>query len=135
MKRISLYIDDSAEKALEELMINHGYSITDAVNISLVLLNSQNERCSIEKSFYEKFKELVFNEFGTSVSEWCAVNGVSQQKLRYVCRRYESGHTITGFGNYKNKWRDKSSEGLFKTETAKIANCIKRDFGIEVDNN
>lgn len=133
MKKLSVILDESATIALEEL-ISKGYTITDAANIALVMLNRESQECEIERTFYTKLKGMIFDKFNMSISNWCVINNITLNKVRYVCRAYEEGKTISGFGNYKNKWRDKNTERLFKTETAKIANCIKRDFKIDVSN-
>ena len=133
MKKISVILDDITEKTLNKLVKLNKCSITDIVNSSILAFAMDTQPVIIG------YDELLFNienaaqskGFGT-LDNWCQERNINKYSMRQLIKRINKGSEVSGFGNTKNKWRDKEDGREFKTHTAWIAHCIKEDFGIDI---
>jgi hypothetical protein len=131
MRRISVILDEISEKAVEDIIAKNKCSISDAVNAALLAYSMDNQPSMfIDQGPLVKVTEAVAKtEWGT-VENWCHHRSIDKNRLKYLIKRCESGSTVWGFGNTKNKWRDKQDDREFKTHTSWIAHCLKEDLNI-----
>lgn len=133
-RKISVQLDNSADAALEYLMSTNSGTISDLVNVAITAL-AKNEQpvLNLNHSAWGDFKVTFMNKFpDISITTWCYDKGIDLSRLRYLINRTAKGGTVWGFGNAKNKWRDRLDDREFKTHTAWIAHCIKEDFDIDI---
>jgi len=135
MKKISVDLNDIAVEYLDKICKLNRCTISDAVNIAIIALGAEQHPVVplSEESIYYKVEDSCLSKFGTSVKEWCDINSIDKTKLKSLCKHVDEGGTVIGFGNYKNKWRDKGR--VIKTETARIALLLKTDLGIDIIDN
>ena len=128
MRRISVLLDEITSRKLNEIIDENDCSISDAINASVIAFSLCGEKVI---SSVENYHKDVYKIIG-DVDKWCESRSIQKSRLRYVINSSHYGHTVCGFGNTKNKWRDKQDGRLFKTHTAWIAHCLKEDFGIDL---
>ena len=131
-KKISVQLDKMATDALEEIMAINKCTISDAVNAALLAFSKDKQPCMLIE---EKPIDVVYAAMakqGVDINEWCDTRNINILTLKYLVKRCANGGTVWGFGNNKNKWRDKQDGRVFKTHTAWIAHCLKEDFGIDL---
>jgi len=128
MKRISVLLDDIVTNALKQTMEINKCSISDVVNSAILAFSIDKQPVIVKE--VTPVTEL-FEKIG-DVDLWCSGRNINKARLKYLVTSSAKGHNITGFGNTKNKWRDKQDSRKFKTHTSWIAHCLKEDFGIEL---
>lgn len=130
-KKISVLLDESSTKALDSLKKEHECTISDIINAAIILLKKEN-KITFEKrprfNCENMFSESKFKTIGA----WCEARNINPERAYYVLDRINNNHRIYGYGNTKNKWRDKRDGRMFKTHTAWIAHCLEEDFGMEI---
>lgn len=128
MRKISVLLDDISSRKLEESMSVNNCSISDVVNAALIAFSNDKQPVIYkEETEYTKIASVIGD-----VDNWCNNRNIDKSRLKYLIKRTSEGSTVCGFGNTKNKWRDKQDERIFKTHTAWISHCLKEDFGIEL---
>ena len=134
-KTICVFLDDYTEEALYRIMAVNQCSISDAVimalgSMSVVEFPSMNK----EPDPLLRIKQVIDDSHGLwdSLDHWCEDRCIIKSRLRYLMLRIANGGTVCGFGNARNKWRDKQDGRQFKTHTAWIAHCLKTDLGIDI---
>ena len=132
-KKISVQLDGMADSALKEIMTINRCSISDAVNAALLSYSKDKQPSMIiEQSPWSEFKLKFADVCNDTIAEWCEYRAIDIVRLRYLITRTSKGCGVGGFGNKKNKWRDKNDDRQFKTHTSWIAHCLKEDFNIDV---
>lgn len=129
MKKISVNLTEYTENAMYEIMETNDCSASDAVNMALIAFAAEKNKVLVSNGLYEELNDKC-KEAGYTIEEWCYEYGIEISKMKYFCKQVDKGKQIIGFGNYKNKQRDK--EETVKTETARIALLVKGCFGVEV---
>lgn len=134
MRKISVQLDNLAEEALKQLLSYNRCTISDIVNAAILAMSKDKQPLfHIDHSPWRKFKDKIKEEFPHIVlKDWCVTKDIDINRLRYLVTSTERGSTVSGFGNTKNKWRDKQDERQFKTHTSWIAYCLKQDFDIDI---
>lgn len=128
MRKISVQLDDIVSAKLNEVVSVNKCSISDVVNAAILAFAQDKQPVIyVEPTQYDD----IFSRIG-DVDSWCKLREIDKSRLRYLIKSSNNGHTVCGFGNTKNKWRDKQDSRKFKTHTAWIAYCLKEDFGIEL---
>jgi hypothetical protein len=129
MRKISVRLDEISSNKLDEVMEINNCTISDVVNTAIIAFAQDKQPVMVKNdtSEYDEILAIIGN-----LDEWCAIRSIDKTRLKYLVKRTLDGHNVTGFGNTKNKWRDKQDDRLFKTHTAWIAHCLKEDFGIEL---
>lgn len=128
MKKISVNLTEYAEAAMYEIMKVNDCTASDTVNMALMAFAADKSRVTIASGLYDELNDKC-RESGSTIENWCYDYNVDINKMKYFCKQVDKGKQIIGFGNYKNKKRDK--EETVKTETARIALLVKGCFGVE----
>lgn len=129
MKKISVNLTEYSENLLYELMEINDCSAGGIINMAIMAFAADKSRVTIASGLYEELNDKC-REAGITMLDWCHENDIEVSKMKYFCRQVDNGKQIIGFGNYKNKWRDKND--TVKTETARIALLVKECFGVDV---
>jgi hypothetical protein len=132
MRKISVVLDSYALKSLEEMTKINECSISDVVNTALIAFSRDKQPSIIKGNCtpWGEFKEKVgINQ----INFFCDSRGIDLARLRYLVNSVAKGGTVCGFGNTKNKYREKEDDRLFKTHTAWISYCLKEDLGINLE--
>lgn len=131
MKTISVILDDYTEGCLEKIVDLNKCTITDAVSMSLVMMAQETKPVlEVTQSLYQIVEELLQKNLHMNLGEYCEkVLEVRKAEVLALFRRVESGSEIYGFGSL-NKWREKQDGRRFKTRSAWVAWCVKRDTGV-----
>lgn len=134
MRRISVVLDDVTEKALCQIINLNKCTISDAVAMGVLILAQEpiNVMKILPDPMEPIIKALETHRPGMSLDNWCDCHNINKYRLYYLVKRCHNGSTVWGFGNTKNKWRDKQDERRFKTHTSWIAHCLKEDLGIDL---
>ena len=127
-RRICVQLGSKAGEALDKLLAVNRCTTSDAVNAAIIAFAYDNQPTIFPPV---KPETDILEQIG-NVAEWCNSRGIKRQRLVYAIRRSLAGHTISGFGNSRNKYRDKDDGREFKTHTAWIAHCLKQDFNIDI---
>ena len=132
MRTISVYLDDTAESALNKIMDINKCSITDAVVMGLLTV-AQEEAPLITPTvtLWGKLKHAVQQATNAPIAAFCITNAIQLSDVRSLCNRVEKGSQVKGFGS-SNKWRDKQDGRLYKTRTAYIYDSLRR-LGIDLE--
>jgi len=132
-KKISVQLDNMADTALKEIMEINKCSISDAVNAALLSYSKDKQPSMIiDRSPWALFKEQFAEVSKDTIANWCEHRSIDITRLRYLITRTANGGNVCGFGNKKNKWRDKNDDRQFKTHTSWIAHCLKQDFDLDI---
>jgi hypothetical protein len=134
MKR-SINLDDRAETALSEILeINH-CTITDAIHAALIAYSMSDKKTIFPEerdNLFRRLQEISLEKHKMTLEAYCNCHAIKIDRLKYLLRSTGSGASVSGFGNARNKYRDKNDERMFKTHTAWIANCLKADFDLNL---
>ena len=133
-RKVSIILDKYAAYGLDVIIEANGCSISDAVNAALhaYSLNPQPTMVLDPQPIKDVLHRIVtMTNYGT-LENWCNAKSIDIQRLKYLVSSCNKGKTVYGFGNTKNKWRDKQDGREFKTHTAWIAHCLKQDLDIDV---
>lgn len=132
MKKISVQLDLSSVRALEKIQTINRCSISDAVNMALISFAQREEQVinNEDESLYKKVTFQCLSKFNMSIKDWCLNNAIDIRKLQEVCRKISDNKTIIGYGNLRQKWRDKNDGRIYKTQTSYVEYCMRRDFEI-----
>jgi hypothetical protein len=128
MRKISVQLDEIVSQKLDETIKINRCSISDVVNAAILAFAQDKQPVILKPSTPTS---EMFEVIG-DVDAWCNKYAITKSRLRYLIERTAKGHNVCGFGNSKNKWRDKLDGRVFKTHTAWIAHCLKEDFGIDL---
>ena len=129
MRKISVCIDDTTNQKLIELVKINDCTLSDIVNSAIIAFSMDSQPVMfVHKSKYDELVERIGD-----VDRWCYARGIDKARLRYLVNSVENGHSITGSGNTKNRFRDKNDDRLFKTHTSWIAHCLKEDYNIDLE--
>jgi len=132
MKKISVDLSDLSTEYLNKICKLNRCTISDAVNTAIITLGAEQHSVIplVKESTYYKVEDSCLAKYNIGIKEWCENNLIDKAKLKTLCKNVDEGGTVIGFGNYKNKWRDKGV--VIKTETARIALLLKNDLGIDI---
>ena len=131
MKQISVILTDYTEECLNDILNKNICTISDIVNASIVAFSKEEQPPFIPDDSIYNTIVVRLNEKSQTVIEWCRNNNIDIQRLKYLCKRLDKGHSVGGLGNLKNKSRDRESGMIYKTHTAWIAQCLKDQLNLD----
>ena len=130
-RKISVQLDGTAARALNEVLDINGCTISDAINAAIVSFSKDKQPVIMKEELHVVIVKIQESNWRT-IDNYCDFRKIDKSRLRYLLKRTAKGHNVCGFGNTVNKHRDKNDDRLFKTHTAYIADCVKKDFGVEL---
>jgi len=130
MKTKSISLDEYSLKALENIISINNCSVSEAICVALITFEKEHLEFKTDVKILDKIKKLLSSKNQT-LEDWCNKYAIKKETVAYVCSSLDQGKKIIGYGNYKNKWRDKNDERFYKTQTAYVAMLIEKEFGIE----
>jgi hypothetical protein len=125
-------LDRDTEKVLEKLLSINKCSISDIVVSAINSFGMDSQPCIIvPEDPLQSLRDMVSKSRWGTIENWCIAREINRRRLTYLMKGFLNGSKVWGFGNSKNKWRDKQDGRVFKTHTAYIAHCLNEDFGID----
>lgn len=133
MRTICVCLDTQGEQALQQILDLNSCTISDAVNIALMLFANEKTPLYIKTpSLWSTVKSKIYDTFGYTAAVYCYERGLNYVSMRALCYRLERGASVKGFGSF-NKWRDKNDDRLYKTHTAVITEQLRKDAIIDFE--
>jgi hypothetical protein len=132
MRRISVLLDDSSESALDKVLTINGCTTSDVVNAALMAFSYDTQPVLPASPSVVRDLKAEFRSHNIDIDQWCDTNHIKKYRMFHLVNRVARGGVVCGFGNEKNKWRDKKDDRQFKTHTAWIAHCLKRDINYDI---
>jgi hypothetical protein len=132
-KKISVDLDIMQQEALSRIMDKNKCSISDAVNVAIMLLDNEEQPVFPKNdSLLTAIKDAVKQSQWKTLNQWCKERNIIKPRLFYVINSVSKGKTIIGNGNVKNKFRDAQDDRIFKTHTSYIVHCLKKDLNFDL---
>jgi hypothetical protein len=115
---VCIDVSEEVKNKINQLKIRYNITIKAVIELAVINFYDANLELFVDRNTLSIIKNRLLEQ-GTTVRNWCLLNGFTPDELYKACKKMDEGYSYTAVD------RAKKGDKIFKTRTQLVFNKIE----------